>query len=154
PVVGEVVREQAIEQYREKRPQAKAETEFKVACRIQEQLNDRADEEVERLKQQLHDRLTGPLQDAGLELTPIELATTNERIAARLRLAGDDQLGAHTPRPRAPADSLASLQIHESAFTNATASLGLDGKTYTAPELQKTLRDKIARLRQQEAIEV
>jgi hypothetical protein len=111
-------------------------------------------EAVEQMKQQLHDRLTGPLEDANLKLTPIELATTNERVVARLRLAGDDQLAAHTPRPRAPADSLASLQIHESAFTNATASLGLDGKTYTAPEFQQALREKIARLRQHEAIEV
>jgi hypothetical protein len=154
PVIGEFAREQAIQQYHQKRPQAKAETEFKVAYRVQEQMNERAGEEVERLKQQLHDRLTGPLEDAGLTLTPIELATTSERIVARLRLAGDDQLAAHTPRPRAPADSLASLQIHESAFSNATASLGLDGKTYSAPELQKALREKIARLRQQEAIEV
>jgi hypothetical protein len=154
PLIGEFAREQAIQQYHQKRPQAKAETEFKVARRVQEQMNSRAGEEVERLKQQLHDRVTGPLQEIGLTLTPIELATTNERIVARLRLAGDDQLAAHTPRPRAPADSLASLQIHESAFTNATASLGLDGKQYTAPELQKALREKIARLRQQEAIEV
>jgi hypothetical protein len=154
PVVGEYARQQAIDQYHQKRPQAKAETEFKVACRVQEQMNDRAAEAVERMKQTLRDRLTGPLEDAHLKLTPIELATTNERVVARLRLAGDDQLAAHTPRPRAPADSLASLQIHESAFTNATASLDLDGKTYTAPQFQQALREKIARLRQHEAMEV
>ena len=33
----------------------------------------------------------------------------------RLRLAGGEQLGAYTPRPRAPSDSLMSLQVHESA---------------------------------------
>jgi hypothetical protein len=154
PMVGEFAREQAIEQYQQKRPRAKAETEYKVACRVQDQMNDRAAEAVERMKQTLHDRLTGPLEDANLKLTPIELTTTNERVVARLRLAGDDQLAAHTPRPRAPADSLASLQIHESAITNATASLDLDGKRYTAPEFQQALREKIARLRQHEAMEV
>jgi hypothetical protein len=154
PVVGEFARQQAIEQYQEKRPRARAETEFKVASRVEEQLDERASEAVEQMKQQLHDRVTQPLDEANLHLTPIELSTTSERVVARLRLAGDDQLAAHTPRPRAPADSLASLQIHESALTNAAAGLGLDGKAYSAPELQKALREKIARLRQQEAMEV
>jgi hypothetical protein len=121
---------------------------------VQEQLDDRAGAEVDRLKQQLHDRLTGPLQEAGLALTPIELSTTNDRVVARLRLAGDDQFAAHTPRPRAPADSLASMQVHESAFTNATVSLGLDGKIYTGQQLQTALRERIPRLREKAAIEI
>ena len=44
-------------------------------------------------------------------------------MIARLRVAGAEQLGGHTPRPRAPADSLASVQVHESALTNAAVSL-------------------------------
>ncbi len=61
---------------------------------------------------------------------------------ARLRVAGNHQLGSHTPRPRALADSLASLQLHESALTNAAVSLQLDGARYNATELQQLLRDK------------
>ena len=88
------------------------------------------------MEQQIRDRVTGPLESAGVELTPIELSTTDQRVIARLRVAGHEQLAGHTPRPRAPADSLASVQLHESALTNAALSLGLDGKRLTAQELQ------------------
>ena len=77
--------------------------------------------------------------------TPIELSTTADRVIARLRIARQEQLGGHTPRPRAPADSLASAQVHESALTNAAASLGLDGQRLTAQELQTLMREKLTR---------
>ena len=56
------------------------------------------------------------------------MKSTPERVVARVRVAGDDQLGSHTPRPRALSDSLASVQVHETAMTNLAVTLGLDGK--------------------------
>jgi hypothetical protein len=53
----------------------------------------------------------------------------------RLRLAGDTQLAAHTPRPRAPSDAMLSLQLHESSVNNALDRLGLAGKRLTLEEL-------------------
>ncbi len=44
-------------------------------------------------------------------------------------------MGSHTPRPQAPADSLASFQVHESVINNVVQRLGLDGRTFTLPEL-------------------
>jgi hypothetical protein len=116
-------------------------------------LDARTHEAVEKTEQEVEERLTGPLEEVGIVLTPVELTTTSERVVARLRLAGNEQLAGHTPRPRAPGDSLASLQIHESAFANAALALGLDGQRQTAPELQQRLREKIPRLRQQPAME-
>jgi hypothetical protein len=89
-----------------------------------------------------------------VDLTTIELSTTDIRLIARLRVAGKEQLGGHTPRPRAPADSVASMQIHESAFTNAGLCLKLDGQHFTAPELQQMMRDKFSRLREQPELDV
>jgi hypothetical protein len=86
------------------------------------------------------------MADCGVDLTTIELTSTKERLVARLRIAGDHQLGGHTPRPRALSDSLASLQIHESALTNAAASLDLDATRFTAPELQARLRERFPKL--------
>jgi hypothetical protein len=71
-----------------------------------------------------------------------------------LRVAGAEQLGGHTPRPRAPADSLASVQVHESAITNAAVSLELDGKRLEAQELQALVREKFARTNQPPAVQV
>ena len=145
PLVNDMVRTRAIDEYRRKRPLAQAEVEWKVAGRVERQLDEHAGGAVDRMQRQLREQVTGPLESAGVELTPIELTTTDRRVIARLRVAGRDQLGGHTPRPRAPSDSLASVQVHESALTNAAVSLTLDGKRLTAPELQQLVREKFAR---------
>ena len=67
-------------------------------------------------------RTTGLLSqfdEFGIELTPVEMKTTTERLGGAIRVAGENQLGSHTPRPRAVSDSLASVQVHETALTNA-----------------------------------
>jgi hypothetical protein len=71
-----------------------------------------------------------------------------------MRVAGDHQLGAHTPRPRALSDSLASLQLHESALTNAAQVLALDAQRLTAPQLQTLLRDKFRSMAEENPAEV
>ncbi len=73
---------------------------------------------------------------------------TNARASSKINsgtASASEQLGGHTPRPRAPSDSLASVQVHESALGNAAVSLGLDGKRLTAPELQTLMREKFSR---------
>jgi hypothetical protein len=146
PLVGAVVRNQVVNEYQNKRPRAKSEIEFKVANRTREQVEARTGEVVNDLRGELRDRFTGPLAKFGIEVTPIEMSTTNERIVARLRIASGDQLAAHTPRPRALSDSLASMQIHESALTNSAVALELNGERLTASQLQVRLREKLPRL--------
>ena len=142
PLFGSYARSQAVRQYRAKRPWAKAEVEAKVAAQAQDDVDRETREAVERIERDVRSRFTNPIAQAGIDVTPIELSTTSERIVARLRVAGNHQLGSHTPRPRALSDSLASLQLHESALTNAAVSLQLDGARYNATELQQLLRDK------------
>ncbi|MGD9633818.1 MAG: hypothetical protein AB7U97_11125, partial [Pirellulales bacterium] len=148
PVVNDMIRTRAIEEYHRKRLRAAAEVECKVEGRVEQQLDERTDDAVNRVQNQMREQVTGPLHSAGVELTPIELSTTAERVIARLRVAGEEQLAGHTPRPRAPADSLASIQVHESALTNAAMSLDLDGKRLSAKELQDLIRAKLARTNQ------
>jgi hypothetical protein len=148
PMVNDMVRTRAIEEYHKKRLRAEAEVECRVEGRVEQQLDERADRAVQRVQQQMREQVSDPLAAAGVELTPIELSTTKQRVIARLRVAGADQLAGHTPRPRAPSDSLASVQVHESALTNAAASLSLDGKRLTAVELQELVRAKLARTNQ------
>jgi hypothetical protein len=73
------------------------------------------------------------------------MLTTSERIVGRFRVAGENQLGSHTPRPRALSDSLASVQVHETALTNAAVTLELDGNRYSGPGLQQLFREKFPR---------
>jgi hypothetical protein len=146
PVFRAFARSQAVDQYRAKRPRARADIERKVAARAGAGLDERAADAVERAEREIRDRFTQPLAEAGVAVTPIELTSTNERLVARLRVAGDSDLAAHTPRPRAPSDSLSSVQVHESALTHAAASLGLDARRLTAPELQALLREKLPQM--------
>ena len=71
--------------------------------------------------------------------TVISSHTTERRLTVRLRLAAEEQLGGDTPRPRAPGDSLASCQIHESALNNAIERLMLDGGTFTLAEVRQRI---------------
>ncbi len=146
PIVGDVIRNRAMDQYRAKRGQAKSEVEYKVAARAMKKLDREGGRMIDDVRDQMHSQVYGPLEEAGVNLTTVELTSSPERLVARLRIAGNKQIGAHTPRPRAPADSLASLQIHESALTNAAVSLGLDNEPFTAEQLQVKLRERLPRL--------
>jgi hypothetical protein len=146
PLFGSYARSRAVDEYRHRRPRAKAEVEQKVAAQAIDAMDRETLQAVERVQQEVRERLTGPMAEFGIELTPIELATTQERVVARMRVAGAHQLGAHTPRPRALSDSLASAQVHESALTNAAVCLALDGRRCTAAELQAALRKKFPRM--------
>jgi hypothetical protein len=150
PLIGSVARSQVVKEYHKKRPRAKSEIEFKVANRTREQVDARADELVADARQRVRERLTNPLSKYGIEITPLEMTTTSERIVARLRIASGDQLAAHTPRPRALSDSWASMQLHESAMTNAAVALELNGERLTAAQLQARMREKLPRLRTDE----
>jgi hypothetical protein len=73
----------------------------------------------------------------------VDLQSTEARAAIRFRAAGDDQLAANTPRPRAYADNLASLQVHQSAVNNVIDRLGLQGKRFTLPELHAYVVERL-----------
>jgi hypothetical protein len=146
PLVGGYTRDRAVSEYQARQRRAKNEIESRVEYQTRETLDAKTREAVEEVRSQVYDRFTAHFNEYGIELTPVEIKTTDERVLARLRVAGQQQLGSHTPRPRALSDSLASLQIHESALTNAAITLGLDGKRYTAPELQHLLREKFTQI--------
>jgi hypothetical protein len=146
PLVGSLARDRAIQVYRARRSRTRAEVESKVGILAGEQIDEETLAAIDGAEQEIQSRLLTPMAECGIDLTPIELMTTDQRLVARLRIAGNHQLGGHTPRPRALSDSLASMQIHESALTNAGASLGLDAMRCTAPELQAQLRARFPRL--------
>ena len=146
PLVGSFARDRAIAQYRSRRERAESEIEFRVSNEAVARVDRDTLDAVERIERQVRERFTNRLAEAGVDVTPVEMKTTPERMVARLRVAGDHQLGSHTPRPRALSDSLASVQVHETALTNAAVSLSLDGGRYSAAELQQLLRQKIPSL--------
>jgi hypothetical protein len=142
PLVGPMVRNIARSQYDEKSGEARRQTEQKVAVRALHQLDSEIQTRLQEAGKKVETTQGATLKRLGLELVPISLATTEERIVARARLSSSDQLGAHTPRPRAPSDSWFSLQVHESALNNSLAQLGLEGRTFKLPELFAWIAEK------------
>lgn len=145
PILGMVVQDVARSHHEQRRHMIRDEIERKIAAKAKRRIDDEADKRLGRLSERLQDRVLEPLEEMELDPTLVSARTTDQRIIMRLRLAGQTQLGGHTPRPRARSDSLASLQIHESALNNMLQRLDLDGKTFTLAQLQKRIADRLER---------
>lgn len=153
PFVGSYIRSEAKAEYRQKRWLARSEVEIKVADRAKAELDRKTVPFLQDIEAKFRDRIS-KLNESGIHTKTISLETTADRIVARLRVAGDLQLAAHTPRHRAPSDSLASVQIHESVLTNMSSQLNLDGQRLTAVELRDLMREKFPKLKSETAQKV
>jgi hypothetical protein len=145
PVVGKFVRNLARRQHDEQQTQAMTETEAKIATEAQRYFDAQVKPRLSNAVQSFYRQLWKPLEELDLDPAPIAMSTTERRATARLRVGNDLQLAAHTARPRAPEDSLASMQIHESLVNNAIARLELDGKSMTLHELYLYLAKRLDR---------
>jgi len=143
PLVGLLAQGIARSQHDQKQPQAMREVMWKVASRAKRRIDQEAESRLARLSEMLDHRVFKPLAEMALEPTMISAQTTDRRMAMRMRLATDDQLAGSTPRPRAPSDSLVSVQVHESAANNVIEQMELDGRTLTLAELQKRVAEKL-----------
>ncbi|MEM9660229.1 MAG: hypothetical protein AAF961_17840, partial [Planctomycetota bacterium] len=128
PFVGAMVQEMAREQHRQKRPTALAQVKRKVANQARVRMDREADAKLEYLERQFEFAVLRPLEALALAAEPIDMHTTEQRAVVRLRVAKENQLAAFTPRPSAPSDSLASLQLHDSLLNNAARGLDLEGR--------------------------
>lgn len=140
PLVGGIVRSKAAGAFAQRRIRAQDEVAFKAEARVRDEMQSRVSEAVDRLAQTWSTRIAGPLALGGVRIEPVEMRTTDQRVIARLRVAHGDSLAAHTPRPRAPSDSLASLQLHESSLTNLMCGLSLGGQRLSGEQFVERLR--------------
>jgi hypothetical protein len=152
PLFGSLVRGIARNRYDDARGEARFEVEQKVAWRARTQLDEEIQPHLKKASENIEKKQMAALDRLGLELVPVEFSTTEERVVARVRLGNPRQLGASTPRPRAPSDSWLSLQVHQSAINNAAERLDLDGRSFDLPELfgylaQKLDRPQIAKMK-------
>lgn len=143
PLIGSLAREVARSQHEQKRRQANEETRRKIRDRTQRQFDEESQQRLGRLNERFMERIIDPLNGLSLAPTMIDAQTTESRLTMQLRLAGPDQLSAHTPRPWAPSDSLASVQIHQSAFGNVVERLDLNGSTLTVAELRQRVAERL-----------
>jgi len=135
PIVGFLLRDLARQKHHKSRPTALKQVKSKVANTARRRMDDEADPKLDRLEQKFRDYVLSPLGQLAVLAEPLRMYTTEERAVMNVRLANREQLAAHTHRPFAPSDSLASCQLHETAVNNAISSLRLSGRRMTIVEL-------------------
>jgi len=145
PLLGALVQGVARSQHEQRLDEMSSEVEEKVHRRAQQQIDAEADARLTGLADRLTACVVDPLSDLALRPTIVAAETTDQRVTMRLRLASEEQLGGHTPRPRAPSDSLASLQVHESALNNLAEQLQLDGATFDLAQLRRRVAARLNR---------
>ena len=145
PVISSFARAAAKAGLDQNRAAASAEVKQKIAAQARERIDAETRERLAKVVERLNERVFDPLNSLSLDPQMIAGETTAKRFTMRLRLAGEDQLGSHTPRPQAPSDSLASVQIHESVLNNGIQRLLLDGRAFTLPELSEHISSRLNR---------
>ncbi len=123
PLVGSLVRSIAESRFEQAAPTSNRIANRKIETEVASEIETRLNEQIGRASNQLSTIVLGPLSQLQLDPQVIDMQTTESRLIARYRLAGDWQLGAFTPRPRAPHASMMSLQVHQSAINNTLEQL-------------------------------
>jgi hypothetical protein len=143
PLLSELAKNRALKRQGQQEWAAMREVEEKVVDAAKERFVKELHPRVEENASRFQEKVWQPLVRLDLHPTPAEMYTTRERMVIRVLARDDKQLAAHTPRPRAPSDSLASMQIHESLLNNALANLKLDGQSMSLPELYRRVTKEL-----------
>lgn len=143
PLVGAMVENYARSRHADQEHEVRSEVRRRVESQARRKMDSLTEERLERVNQLLQNRILKPLDRMSLDPQVISAETSEQRLTMRLRVAGEEQLAGHTPRPRAPGDSLLSLQLHQSLFNNICEQLQLAGRTFTLQELRDHINDAL-----------
>ncbi|MEO2047344.1 MAG: hypothetical protein ABGX16_12320 [Pirellulales bacterium] len=143
PVVNSLLHDWIRQQHKKTQPRALAQVKSKTTSAVKQRMNQKIDTKLHQLEHQFHETVLARLEQLALVAEPMELYTTDERVVARLRLAGENQLAAHSLRPLAPSDSWMSVQLHNSAFNNSMAGFELDGRRLSLGQLFDLVTEKL-----------
>ena len=135
PIVESLVRSIATAQYRERSGLARRQSEQLVKREIESTVSDEVNTEIDKASAELSHRLLGPLGRLQLDPLVVDLTTTESRLLARYRVAGDWQMAAFTPRPRALSNSVLSVQVHQSMLNNTFEQLAPAGHPQPLPNI-------------------
>lgn len=145
PLVGTLVSSIARGQFERTRPLAQRIASRRIENEIRQNIDQRFDAQWRKAEERLTTMVVRPLDDMRLEPSVLDMQTTDQRLLARYRLADDMQMAAASPRPRAPVDSLVSLQIHESAINNTMSRLIPRSRAIAVGELIERCAESMGR---------
>ncbi len=144
PLLSTLVREIAMSRYQQLSPIAKQIQNGQIRSSVGTEVDKRVNEQIEAASTKFVRHLVGPLGSLGLSPMVVDMQTTETRLTARYRIGGDWQLAAFTPRPRAPSDSLLSVQVHQSVLNNTLETALPAGKPVSILTLIDELRSRFS----------
>ena len=143
PIMGSIVQKIVRNQHDENKSQATREVNEKIITRACREVDLQAEPKFSEMAERIRERIWNPMVNLGLQPTAVAMESTAAAATVRLRLAADEQLAAHTPRPRAPADALLGVQVHESTLNNGCQRLELAGRRYALEDLIRLVSRRI-----------
>lgn len=135
PLLNSLVREIARSRYESSAPVAKRIQHGQIGEGVGSEIDRRLKDQIDQGADKLSRHITGPLAYLGLNPKVMDMQTATDRLTARYRVGGDWQLAAFTPRPRAPSDSLLSVQVHQSVMNNTLETILPHGKPVAVSEI-------------------
>lgn len=145
PLVNLLVRAAAKQMYDRQVDEAEYQTQGLLANRAESRMDSEVDEKLSAATEKFRTTIWRPLRGLGLRPEAVDMQTTADRLIVRYRLAGYDQVAAFTPRPQAPANSLLSIQVHQSMLNNVVSSLDLGGREVGLRDLFAEVARKLKR---------
>lgn len=142
PILGTMVRRVARQKHEESRYAVRRIIGDRVASHVRERVDAQLEKELHQAQQQLTRKVIQPLEAMDLAPQALAMHTTEDRMVLRGRLASSQQMAAFTARPRAPRDSLASIQVHESAINNFLDQMPLSGREVELRTLVREILDQ------------
>ncbi len=142
PLLGPLVRHIADQQRADQQGRANRIVEVRLSDRVASQLDESVGSKLQEAEQTFQLKVLTPLNQLNLDPKPVDMQTTSSHISVRYRLAGKQQLAAHTPRPRAPANHVFAVQLHQTVLNNAIEQLQLSGRETGLQELHDELVSK------------
>lgn len=139
PLLGDLARAIAIEKFRAETPAAEQQVRDRVTATASDRIDTEVSCRLNALQRGFHEHFYEPLQQLALNPMVVDMHTGKTSLAGRYRLAGHDQLAAHTPRGLAPASSVFHLQIHESALNNLFQQLKWEGRRANVRQLDREI---------------
>ncbi len=103
PLVGAMVESFARSRHADQESQVRSVVRSRVESQARHKMDTVTEERLERVNQLLQNRILKPLDRMSLDPQVISAETSEQRLTMRMRVAGEEQLAGHTPRPRAPA---------------------------------------------------
>ncbi len=144
PLFSTLIREIAHSRYQSLAPTAKQIQDGQIRRQVGQEVDQQLQRQLDAVADKYSAHLAGPLGALGLNPMVMDMQTSEQRLTARYRVGGDWQLAAFTPRPRAPGNSLLSLQMHQSVLNNTLETALPAGESVTIAQLIDEMRQRFA----------